>query len=231
MEAIILAGGLGTRLRSVVQELPKCLAPVAGKPFLHYIIIFLQKQGVERFIFSLGYKAEAVIKYLQTNEKQLNYTYCIEAKPLGTGGAVQLAMEQSKANNVLVTNGDSIFECDIKAFAQAHDHTRTHTSIALLHKTDFDRYGVVEINDKNQITAFKEKQYTVSGFINTGVYLLNREAFLKNNFPKKFSLEKDYFEKQVGSKQLMGFEAKGYFIDIGIPADYTLFTQKILDEQ
>src|SRR4051794_16872574 len=108
-EAIVLAGGLGTRLREAVPDLPKCMAPVAGRPFLSWVIDHLRMQGIERFIFSLGYKAEMIEAYLQKNYPTLDYTSVVEEEPLGTGGAIQLAIHRSGAENLLIANGDTLF--------------------------------------------------------------------------------------------------------------------------
>jgi len=114
-QAIILAGGLGTRLRSAVPDLPKCLAPVAGRPFLFYVINYLRSQGINDFIFSLGYKHELITDYLERDFATLSYKTVIEEEPLGTGGAIRLAAAQAHSSQVIVTNGDTLFRADIPA--------------------------------------------------------------------------------------------------------------------
>ena len=219
-EAIILAGGLGTRLRSAVPDLPKCMAPVAGRPFLSYVIDQLRMQGVEQFIFSLGYKAEAIQNYLNDNYPTLCYSVVVEDEPLGTGGAIHLAMQKVTGNNVLIANGDTLFRIQLNTLHKTHISQQAECTLALKPMTEFDRYGVVEINDSGRIISFREKQFYEDGLINGGVYLLNKSAFLENKFPEKFSFEKDYLEKGFKQKSFYGSVQNGYFIDIGIPEDF-----------
>lgn len=219
-EAIILAGGLGTRLREAVPDLPKCMAPVAGKPFLSYVIDHLRMQGVERFIFSLGYKWGVIEEYLQKEYPTLDYTSVIEEEPLGTGGAIHLAIQKTSSQNVVIANGDTLFKIKLEEVSALHDTQKAECTLALKSMQNFDRYGVVEINGDRKITSFKEKQFYQSGLINGGVYLLNKENFLSCPFPEKFSFEKDYLEKFCAEGKFYGSVQDGYFIDIGIPGDY-----------
>ena len=218
--AIILAGGLGTRLRSVVSDLPKCMAPVAGKPFLYYVISHLQKQGVENFIFSIGYLSEVIENFLVTEYPQLNYQLSIEEEPLGTGGAIYLACKKATAENVLALNGDTLFTVGINALLNFHTGKRSECSLALKPMQQFDRYGVVALDENYCINSFQEKKYYDEGLINGGVYVINKEKFLSHSFPEKFSFEKDYLEALVNEKRFYGFEQDEYFIDIGIPEDF-----------
>lgn len=219
-EAIILAGGLGTRLRSVVSGLPKCMAPVAGRPFLYYVISYLQKQGVEKFIFSIGYLSESIEKFLARNYPELDYQLSIEEEPLGTGGAIYAACKMASTENIFALNGDTLFDADTNALLNFHVRHHAECSLALKPMKEFDRYGVVEIYKDGCIKSFKEKKYYTEGLINGGIYAINTEAFLSRNFPEKFSFEKDYLEALVTEKQFYGLAHDGYFIDIGIPEDY-----------
>ena len=219
-QAIILAGGLGTRLRSVVSELPKCMAPVAGKPFLHYVIAHLQKEGIQDFIFSVGYKSESIISFVKENLAHNNFQFSIEDEPLGTGGAIQLAIEKSTEKNTLVCNGDTLFNVHINELSNFHEIHNSDCTLCLKPMNNFDRYGVVELNNDNLIISFKEKQFYEKGLINGGVYLLNTKSFLNRNLPVKFSFEKDYLEKFVIERKMYGLIQNEYFIDIGIPEDY-----------
>lgn len=224
-EAIILAGGLGTRLRPLISDVPKCLAPINGKPFLHYLIIYLRKCGIEHFIFSVGYMHEKIGDYLKSNYPDLKYQLALEEEPLGTGGAISLAIEKSKENNVLVCNGDTMFKVDIEALATFHLDKNAVCTLSLKPMVDFDRYGVVTLREDESVESFKEKQFYNSGLINGGVYALNRDYFLKENLLKKFSFEKDYLEVKVNRESgnnpdIFGFIQDKYFIDIGIPEDY-----------
>jgi D-glycero-alpha-D-manno-heptose 1-phosphate guanylyltransferase len=233
-EAIILAGGLGTRLQSVVSEVPKCMALVSGKPFLHYIIAFLQKNGMTHFIFSIGYKHEIIEEYLLKKHPQLNYTISLEMEPLGTGGAIKLACEKATQKNVVICNGDTLYKVDISALSKTHEEMNAACTLSLKPMHYFDRYGVVELNEDHSVKSFKEKQYYTSGLINGGVYALNVESFLKENLSEKFSFEKDYLEKNVKEKEaerskLYGIIQDEYFIDIGIPEDYARAQKELLN--
>lgn len=226
-QAIILAGGLGTRLRSAVPDLPKCLAPVAGRPFLFYVINYLRSQGINDFIFSLGYKHELITDYLEKDFATLSYKTVIEEEPLGTGGAIRLAAAQAHSSQVIVTNGDTLFRADIPAMLQLHRSNHAVCTLALKPMQHFDRYGVVEINDDGRITAFKEKQQYEQGTINGGLYVIDREALLAAGLPEKFSFEKDFLEARYADDKLYGIAQDNYFIDIGIPDDYNQAQQDL----
>lgn len=219
-EAIILAGGLGTRLRSVVADVPKCMAPVKGKPFLAYIIAYLEKQGIQRFIFSLGYKSEIITHYLDEHFTALEKVYVTEEEPLGTGGAIKAACKYVTGKNVLVFNGDTFFDIDLKKLSGFHQQHHAVCSLALKPMINFNRYGTVETNSDGSITAFREKQFCESGLINGGIYALQASELLKASLPEKFSFEKDFLEVQTGSGKLFATTFDNYFIDIGIPEDY-----------
>lgn len=219
-EAVILAGGLGTRLRSTVPDLPKCMAPVNGKPFLEYVIRSLHKQGIERFVFALGYKSEAFTQFLDAVLHGDAYIISLEDEPLGTGGAVRLACNVTINDNILVTNGDTLFNADIQTVATFHTEKSAECTLSLKPMKDVDRYGAVELDEEGRVKDFKEKQYFAEGLINGGVYILNVEAFKGKHFPGKFSFEKDYLERYCGEGKIFGLAQDGYFIDIGIPEDY-----------
>ncbi len=219
-EAIILAGGLGTRLRDAVPDLPKCMAPVAGRPFLYHVITYLQSQGIRHFIFSLGYKHEVIETWLHDEFPALSYECVIESEPLGTGGAIRLACRHAHTQHVVVTNGDTLFRVDIPNLQQEHERSGAVCTLALKPMQSFDRYGSVEIDETKRITGFREKQFIAEGLINGGLYVLDRTAFDALDFPEKFSFETAFLEPSATQKRLAGFPAEGYFIDIGIPADF-----------
>ena len=223
-EAVILAGGFGTRLRSVVSDTPKCMATVCGKPFLSFLIFFLKENGIEHFIFSVGYMHEKIEDYLQKNYPSLNYSVSLEQEPLGTGGAIKYACNKASKEDILVCNGDTLYKADIKALSTFHKEKNSACSLSLKPMIDFDRYGVVELNGDSSVKSFKEKQFYSSGLINGGLYALNAPRFLAADLPEKFSFEKDYLEKNItsfGNKPvLFGLTQDKYFIDIGIPEDY-----------
>lgn len=186
-EAIILAGGLGTRLRSAVPDLPKCMAPVKNKPFITYVIDYLLQQGIEKFILSLGYKNEVIIDFVKAQYPDITIQYSIEAEPLGTGGAIQLACNKATEKDVLVTNGDTLFKANLKTLANVHHQLNALCTLCLKPMQDFNRYGVVELNEESQILSFKEKQFYQEGLINGGLYALNIASFLQKKLPGKFS--------------------------------------------
>jgi len=219
-ECIILAGGLGTRLRSAVPDMPKCMAPVAGHPFLKHVIDYLLKEGVTKFIFSLGYMHEAIELFLETSYPNLQYQIALESEPLGTGGAIYLACKKATEKNLLILNGDTMFKANLTSMMSFHLQHQAACTLALKPMHDFDRYGVVDINQENCIQSFKEKQHYDSGLINGGIYALNVADFLSIPFPEKFSFEKDYLEKYFSSQKMMGIVQDEYFIDIGIPEDF-----------
>jgi D-glycero-alpha-D-manno-heptose 1-phosphate guanylyltransferase len=222
MQAIILAGGFGTRLQTVVQDIPKSLAPISGKPFLFWLITYLQHQGINSFTFSLGYLHQQIEYFLKTEFPKLNYTCVIEEKPLGTGGAIKLALEKTIREDILILNGDTFFNLNLKAFINEFHTQNADCSIALTPMENFERYGSVIIDEQNIIKQFNEKKYSESGFINTGTILFKKSVYLEKtkHLPNNFSFEKDFLEPNIANLIVTGFKAGGYFIDIGIPEDY-----------
>jgi D-glycero-alpha-D-manno-heptose 1-phosphate guanylyltransferase len=219
-EAIILAGGLGTRLKETVPDLPKCMAPVAGRPFLFYVINYLRSQGIEKFIFSLGYKHALIEEYLADQFATLYYNSVIEKDPLGTGGAIQLALAKATEQTILVANGDTLFKTDMQKAAVFHEQHHAECTLLLKPMQDFDRYGVVELEKDGRVKSFKEKQFYSHGTINGGLYVLDTSRFLREEFPEKFSFEKDYLERLYKERRIYSLVQDEYFIDIGIPGDY-----------
>lgn len=219
-EAIILAGGLGTRLRSAVPDLPKCMAPINEKPFLTYVINHLKTEGITHFIFALGYKSEVVEAYLEKDFPTLLFKTSVEEEPLGTGGAVKKALALAKENSVIIANGDTLYNIDAELLASIHSLSGACCTLSLKPMKNFDRYGVVEIDECSLIKSFKEKQFYESGLINGGVYAIHRHKFLEENLPEKFSFEKDYLEVFYKKRRMFGVVQDEYFIDIGVPEDY-----------
>jgi D-glycero-alpha-D-manno-heptose 1-phosphate guanylyltransferase len=219
-EGIILAGGFGTRLRNTIPDLPKCMAPVGGRPFLFYVINYLRSQGIEKFIFSLGHKHDVIEEYLNTQFSTLNFESTIETEPLGTGGAIQLSLNKATLQDLVIVNGDTLYRVDLHKASMFHSHNQAECTMLLKPMFNFDRYGVVKTNTDNLVESFKEKQYYENGNINGGIYLLNKDKFLDEEFPSKFSFEKDYLEKFCRVRRIYGQVQDEYFIDIGIPEDY-----------
>jgi len=221
MECIVLAGGLGTRLHSVTKDaMPKCMAPVNEQPFLYYLFQYLSQQKIDKVILALGHKADNVLDWIKKNNFPFAMDYVIEKEPLGTGGAIQLALKKSAKEQVLILNGDTLFLADLHLLFEAHIEKQAATTIALKSMNEYDRYGTVVMDDDDCITAFREKSYTKYGAINAGIYILNKKFLLEKNLPEKFSFEKDYLEASVQEKQFFGKIFDNYFIDIGIPEDY-----------
>jgi D-glycero-alpha-D-manno-heptose 1-phosphate guanylyltransferase len=219
-EAIILAGGLGTRLRSAVPDLPKCMAPVGGRPFIAWVTDHFRQAGIRRFIFALGYKHAAFDDFFRQTFPNGGFEISLEAEPLGTGGAIREASTLATEKNILILNGDTFFHIDLEALSAFHGRKSADCSLCLKPMKDFDRFGVVQRNEDQQVTLFREKQVYSEGLINGGVYALNREQFLKENLPPVFSFEKDYLERSLDIRRIYGIVQDAYFIDIGIPEDY-----------
>lgn len=216
MEAIVLAGGFGTRLRSVVSDVPKPMALVNDKPFLEYILKYLQKNDIKKVILSVGYKWEVIKNYFGENFENIELIYSIEDEPLGTGGAIKKALKMVENSQVYILNGDTFFNIDIKRLSLKDDSKLT---LALKYMENFDRYGCVEIDQDNFVINFNEKSYRKSGNINGGIYLAKRNIFEKYNLPKKFSFE-EFMENNFKDLKISAQIFNDYFIDIGIPKDY-----------
>jgi D-glycero-alpha-D-manno-heptose 1-phosphate guanylyltransferase len=219
-EAIVLAGGLGTRLRSAVPDLPKCLAPVGGRPFIGYVTEYFRREGIEKFIFALGYKSQLFDDFFRSAFPAGGYAVSLEEAPLGTGGAIRQACGMAKDKTVLVLNGDTFFRVGLLALSDFHEDRQASCSLCLKPMQDFDRFGVVELDGDSRVTRFREKQHYASGLINGGVYALDREAFMGEQWPPVFSFERDYLEGVGDDRNLFGLIQDSLFIDIGIPEDY-----------
>ena len=220
MEAIVLAGGLGTRLRSELPDLPKCMAPIDGRPFIDILIELLQQQGIRHFILSLGYRADAVQEHLKSAYPEADFSFVVEEEPLGTGGAVMAALVAVRGDTVFVLNGDTCFDVDLPRLAEFHATTHADCTVALKPMRDFSRYGRVETDADGRILAFREKEPCAEGMINGGVYVLDKNALQKAGLPVRFSFEEGYLSAFLHRHRIMGMPQEGYFIDIGIPEDY-----------
>lgn len=219
-EVIILAGGLGTRLKHLLNEKPKSLAIVANKPFLKYIIDLLLRNGVEKFYFALGYQSKLIIDFLISNYPTLNFYYNIESNLLGTGGAIRNVIDLCENDHVLIVNGDTYFELNFEDFFKFHQKNKSNFTIALKLLQNFCRYGTVTLDNSYNLVSFEEKKVVESGLINSGYSIINRSEL--NRFKKNvnFSFEKDYLEKCIPNKNFYGFIDNSYFIDIGIEEDF-----------
>lgn len=221
-DVIILAGGLGTRLRSVVSDVPKCMAPVAGRPFLAWTLQWLERFDVDHIVLSLGYMSQTVIDWIRSGYKGgIPVDWVIEETPLGTGGGIRLAMSKVSGGSAVILNGDTYFNVDLNAFHSFSTTTGAPLAVALKPMTCFDRYGSVTLSEDGRITSFNEKRYCDKGLINGGIYCIGIESGVFDGMPERFSFEKDVMEPMSGSGQISGFVSDGSFIDIGIPDDYS----------
>ena len=219
-ECIILAGGLGTRLRSVIADRPKCMAPINGQPFLYYLLQYLHQQGVTHAVLSLGYLSEQVIDWCNSTTLPLRISFSVEETPLGTGGGIIHALPHLEQDKVFVVNGDTYFDVAFNEMETFHKNHQAAITLALKPMQQFERYGSIGLNEAQQIIAFKEKQYCESGLINGGIYFTSA-GYLKNlGLAASFSFEKEVLEPGVAKGNLYGYISDTYFIDIGIPADY-----------
>lgn len=225
LEAIVLAGGLGTRLRSVVSDLPKPMAPIGDKPFLEYILKYLQKNGITRAILSVGYKWETIKEYFGNKFENIELVYSVEDEPLGTGGAIKKAMNQIKSSQIYIINGDTFFDVDFKSLI-LEDNSKL--ILSLKHMINFDRYGCVESDDNNLVTAFTEKGYRESGNINGGIYLASKDIFDGYTLDEKFSFE-EFMQVNFKELKISVKVFENYFIDIGIPEDYQKAQSEIMN--
>ncbi len=220
-EAIVLAGGMGTRLRTVVSDVPKPMAPVNGRPFLAYLLDDLNAQGIERVILAVGYKREVIMETFGSRYLNMELVYSVEEEALGTGGGIKLASDLVEGDRVFVLNGDTYFRVNLAAydaFFEAHD---CEMALALKPMTDFDRYGTVKIDSGScRVLGFEEKQQRKEGLINGGVYLFKTSIWEGLDLPAKFSFEKEILEGLCQSRLFSGMVSDTYFIDIGIPSDY-----------
>jgi D-glycero-alpha-D-manno-heptose 1-phosphate guanylyltransferase len=221
LEAIILAGGLGTRLKGVVNDLPKSMASVNGHPFLEYMLNYLLGQGIRRIILSVGYKGDVIQSYFKDHYKGMMISYAIEEEPLGTGGGIKNAFKQVENNRAFTLNGDSLFRIDFQGMLRTHSASNADLTLALRYLEDTGRFGTVQVSNEKRITGFMEKDPDSGpGYINGGVYLINKDFIEKEDFPQIFSMEKDCFEKYYQKARIFAYISKGYFLDIGIPEDY-----------
>lgn len=220
MEAIILAGGKGTRLRSVVSDLPKCMADIYGRPFLEIQLDYLISYGITRVVLSVGYMKDAIMDYFGHSYQSCEIKYAVEEELLGTGGAVKNALSHCEGKDVLVLNGDSCFQINLKEFIEKFSGSNYDAAMALKPMQHFSRYGRVEVDNSERVVSFQEKQFYENGLINGGIYILDKSKYIAENQERKFSIEKDFFEKKSTSLNILGFSSDSYFIDIGIPKDY-----------
>lgn len=219
MQAIILAGGLGTRLRAVVPDLPKPMAPVAGRPFLAYVLDAPVRAGFKAAVLAVGYRHEVIQAHFGARYRGLELRYSIETSPLGTGGALRLALAQVEADPVFVVNGDTWLELDYHAMYAAHRAAGARLSVAACHVPDVSRYGRLAVRH-GRIVGFREKGDQGSGLINAGTYLIAADVVASIPSGRPHSFEQELLLARVAELQPLAFITSGRFIDIGVPEDY-----------
>ena len=234
MEAILLCGGLGTRLRSVVSDRPKPMADIAGKPFLHYLVKMLSESGVKHLIFALGYMGEQIEAYFQSGEEYgLSISYSYEDSPLGTGGAIRNALSKVSGENVLVLNADTYFHTDYESLLREQLKNKAAMTIASRKIEDISRYGAILKDESGRILRWNEKMSSDQvetprpGEINGGIYVMQKSLIEK--IPEgKQSLENDCIPAWLkDGVYLQAISSDGYFMDIGIPEDYAQFKEDV----
>ena len=228
-EAIVLAGGLGTRLRKVVSDVPKPMADINGKPFLDYLLQFLARAGIKRVILAVGYQHQVISDYFGNSFLGMEILYSVEEELLGTGGGIKQALAFVGSEDVFVMNGDTYFDINLNHLFDFHKKKSSVLTVALKPMKKFSRYGSVVIDGSNRIVGFREKEYHEYGLINGGIYILNKNIFKEIHLPKKFSFEKEFLEEYYKVFSFYGKAFNDYFIDIGIPEDYRKFQYDILN--
>lgn len=221
-QAIILAGGFGTRLQSVIFDIPKPMAPVNNIPFLEYLFNYLKHYNITDVVLSVGYKSECIENHFGYQFSGIKIQYAYENSPLGTGGGIVNALKYCDLNEkILILNGDTLFQVDLNSFYSFCCQSKSEFCIASRPVNETDRYGSISLNDNFQIIGFTEKQQSSGkGYINGGIYLFTPSLLLSFDLPEVFSIEKDFFELNYSNLNLFAFISDTYFIDIGIPEDY-----------
>jgi len=226
---VVLAGGLGTRLRSVVPDLAKPMAPVAGKPFLEYLLRRWVRLGIERFVLSVGFKHETITNYFGESFEGVPITYVIEHSPAGTGGGLLLSAAEVEGN-FFALNGDTFFDVDVAEMVRIHEAHTADWTFALFRSEDKERYMSVSVDGQGFIRAFGQAPDTASFLVNGGVYLIRKAAIDHLSVSQApLSLESELLPSLLSSgARMLGVEQKGSFIDIGVPGDYARAAATIL---
>jgi D-glycero-alpha-D-manno-heptose 1-phosphate guanylyltransferase len=219
MEAIILAGGLGTRLAERVPGVPKAMAPVGGRPFLEILVHQLKKSGCSRIVLSVGYRRETIQAHFGASYAGIAVAYAAEETPLGTGGAIRRALGIANEEAALILNGDTFLDADYAAMTRHHRQSGATLTMAITQQLDIARYGGVIVKD-GHITGFEEKGRRGPGWINAGAYVLNRNSDWPDELGETFSFEKDFLARHIDLLRPAAFHVDGFFLDIGVPEDY-----------
>jgi D-glycero-alpha-D-manno-heptose 1-phosphate guanylyltransferase len=229
--AIILAGGLGTRLQKVVQDVPKPMSPIRERPFLEYQMDFWIGQGITKFVLSVGYLNHIIIDHFGDSYHSASIDYIVEDEELGTGGALLFAA-QGLTDTFLVLNGDTFFEVDLNNLITFHMKQQSELTLSLFKSNQLGRYMGVELEDNGEILSLQSEGNELTLLANGGVYLVNASALKRLNYKQytKSSLENNLLPQFITlGGGLYGFESSGKFIDIGVPEDYNR-AQEILKD-
>ena len=219
LEAVVLAGGLGTRLSSVLDGLPKPMAPIGGRPFLEILLSGLREAGCPQVILSTGHGSQVIKQHFGDQFRGMRLRYSEEKDPLGTGGAIRQALSMIDGERGLVLNGDTVVTLDYAGMEREHVESGSQISIAVIETADSQRYGKIVVSN-GVVERFAEKSDSGRGLINAGVYVIDRSVDWRS-VGQKFSMEKDFLAPFVADLRPHAFVTSGYFIDIGIPEDYT----------
>ena len=220
-EAVILAGGMGTRLNPVVPDRPKPMAEINGRPFLEYLLDFLTGQGIEKIILSVGFRHQMILSHFGSSYKNAVLLYAVENFPMGTGGGIRNALANVSSEKVFIVNGDTFFRISLAIMEEEFNRNNADMMLALHPVSDPGRYGNVITGADGRILRFAEKtEATGTSLINGGIYLMKKDIFSEFDFPAAFSLEKEFLEKNAGTLRFFGISFDTDFIDIGIPETY-----------
>ena len=219
MNAVILAGGLGTRLSEVVQDLPKPMAMVAGRPFLEYVLDRLIFGGINNITLSVGHKADVIMQHFGNKYCNAVLNYVVENEPLGTGGAIASALHGKGKESVLVLNGDTFLNIDYGKLINWYEQKPAAVAMVLREMPDIGRYGSVVVSG-DRVSGFVEKGMVGAGLINAGVYILQPYIYAAFGLSGKFSFETDILQPHCKELSPRAFFTRAYFIDIGLPDDY-----------
>jgi len=218
MEAIILAGGFGTRLKEVVPDLPKPMAPIGTRPFLEILLLSLARKGFKRVVLSLGYMADRITDYFGNSFANMNLVYEIEDFPLGTGGAIRRSLKHIERDHAFIFNGDTYLDLEVDEVEKIWQEYNLPIIVAR-EVCDTSRYGRLQTSN-GFVIGFSEKSVSGAGLVNAGCYIFPTTIFNDVNLNETFSLENDFLHEAVKYNKFRVFVSRGYFIDIGIPEDY-----------
>lgn len=218
MEAIVLAGGLGTRLASRLDGVPKPMAPVAGRPFLEILLSQIHRAGCTRALLSVGHLHSVIQSHFGNSFLGLQLEYIVEDVPLGTGGAIRRALPLANEKSVLILNGDTFLQADYASMMRFHLDRAAPLTIAVTWQPDVARYGGVTVQG-GRIVSFQEKGRQAPGLINAGAYIANKDLQWPQPLAEKFSFETDFLVPEIDRLAPAAYQVDGFFLDIGVPED------------